>query len=68
MLDYSFPDFIGQVQSLAISFKDINDAQALLIMLKTARIYLTKNFFTCMSKRCMSQIMAERYGLGEVFI
>ena len=42
--------------------------QALLVMLKTARIYLTKNFFPCMSKGCMSQVMAKRYRLCQVFI
>ena len=53
---------------MAVVFKDIDDAEALLIMIESARDELVEHALARMSERRVPKVVAERDRLGELFM
>ena len=61
-------DLPGQVQPFAVLLQNLHHPCALLIVGKAARTDLIQSLFSGVTKRCMSQIMAQRNGLHQILI
>ena len=60
--------FPGQVQAFAIVFEHVDNAQALLVVVEASGHERTQHPFTRMAKRRVPQVVAERDGLGQLFV
>jgi hypothetical protein len=61
-------NLIGQVQSGAIPFQHIDNAQALFVMAECASHRVRKRRFASMTKRRMTEIMSQTDCLDQVFV
>jgi len=68
MFQYPIPDLSGKIKALSFLFKDINHSETLLIMPEASCMNSIQNLFPCVSKRCMSEVMAKRNGFNKIFI
>ena len=59
MLDDSVPDLICQIQSLTPLFEEINNSQALDVMMKPPGVYFPQYLFTCMSEWSVAKVVTQ---------
>jgi len=62
------PDLPGQVQPLSVPLQHIHEPQTLDIVGKSKRTHPVQGPLSCVSKGCMSQIMAQRDRFDQIFI
>jgi hypothetical protein len=73
MVKDAVPDFMGKIQPLAAFFEDIHNPQRMLVVAETTSVPLAcedtgESFFSCMSKRGVTEVVAEGYCLGKVLV
>ena len=61
-------DLPGQIQALAVALEDIDNAEALLVVLETARHEGGHDALAMVPERGVAQVVAEGDGLGQVFV
>ena len=60
--------FIAQVKPPAVALEDIDNAQRLLIVLEALFVYFVERALAGVTKRRVSQIVAQRHCLGEILV
>src|SRR5699024_8997409 len=68
MVEDAHAGLIAEVESAALFLNEIDDAQALLVVVEAGRVYLADGALARVSERGVPQVMAQRDGLREVFV
>ena len=68
VLEDAISYFKCKVETTAAVFKDFHNSQALLTVGESSRDYFIECSLSCMSKGCMTKVMSEGNGLGEILI
>ncbi len=68
MFNDAVSNFIGEIQAGSVFLKNIDDPQALDIVVKPTGVNLSQYCLTSVSKGCMAEVMPQGDGLGEVFV
>ena len=68
MVRNAVPHFPGEVQPLPIVLEHVDNAQALLVVVESARDQLVEHALAGVAERCVPQIMAKRDCLGQLLV
>ena len=59
---------VAEVQAAAVALKNVHNAQALLVVLEAAGVYLRQRALSGVAEWGMPQIVPQRYRLGQIFV
>ena len=68
MFGYAVAHFPRQIKPLSVLLQNLDDSQALFIVIEATRHQLVQHLFASVSKRCVPEIMPKRDRFGKILI